>query len=66
MEFLLRLGKSGNFTQNSGKIRKKLYWKIEKNTGKVREACHQVILKILQILYHIISYHIILYHKKEL
>ena len=38
-EILSRLEKSGNFTQNTRKIRKKLYWKTEKNTGKVREIC---------------------------
>ena len=46
---LLRLEKSGNFTQNTGKIRKKLYWKIEKILEKVREICQPVIVKTLQI-----------------
>ena len=41
---LLRLEKSGNFTQNTGKI--------EKKTGKVREICQLVIVKTLQIWYH--------------
>ena len=31
---LLRLEKSGNFTQNIRKIRKKLYWKIERISEK--------------------------------
>ena len=34
---------------------KKLYWKIEKNTGKVREICQPVIVKTLQIWYHILN-----------
>ena len=52
---LSRLEKSGNFTQNTGKIWKKLYWKIEKNTGKVREICQPVIVKTLQIWYHTLN-----------
>ena len=36
---------SGNFTQNTGKMRKKLYCKIEKNTGKVLEICQPVMMK---------------------
>ena len=36
---LSRLENSGNFTQNAGKIRKKIDWKTEKNTGKVSEIC---------------------------
>ena len=49
--------KSGNFVK-TGKVRefyskywknwKKLHWKIEKNTGKVREICQPVIVKTLQ------------------
>ena len=39
---LLRVVKSGNFTQNTGKIRKN-------NTGKVRKICQPVIVKTLQI-----------------
>ena len=60
--------KSGNFVK-TGKIRefylkcwknqKKLHWKIERNTGKVREICQPVILKTLQIWYHTLD-------KKEL
>ena len=46
--------KSGNFTQNTGKIRKQLYWKIE-NTGKVREICQPVIVETLQIWYHTLN-----------
>ena len=34
---------------------KKLYWKIEKNTGKVKEICQLVIVKTLQIWYHTLS-----------
>ena len=34
---LSRLEKSGNFTQNTGKMRKILYWKTEKNTAKVSQ-----------------------------
>ena len=52
---LLRLEKSGNFTQNTGKIKKKLHWKISKNTGKVREICWPVIAKTLQIWYHTLN-----------
>ena len=37
----------------------KLYWKIEKNTGKVREISQPVIVKTLQIWYHTLN-------KKEL
>ena len=60
--------KSGNFVK-TGKVRefyskywknwKKLFWKIEKNTGKVREICQPVIVKTLQIWYHTLN-------KKEL
>ena len=38
--------KSQNFTQNTGKF-EKLYWKIEKNTGKVGQICQPVIVKTL-------------------
>ena len=37
------------------KNQKKLYWKIEKNTGKVREICQLVIVKTLQIWYHTLN-----------
>ena len=37
------------------KNQKKLYWKIEKNTGKVREICQPVIVKTLQIWYHTLN-----------
>ena len=47
---LLRLEKSGHFTQNTRKIRKNRR-KIEKNTGKVREICKPVIVKTMQIWY---------------
>ena len=56
--------KSGNFVK-TGKVRefyskywenwKKLHWKIEKNTGKVREICQPVIVKTLQIWYHTLN-----------
>ena len=56
--------RSGNFVK-TGKVRefyskywknqKKLYWKIEKNTGKVREICQPVIVKTLQIWYHTLN-----------
>ena len=47
--------KSGNFTQNTGKIRKNFTGKLEKNTGKVREICQPVIVKTLQIWYHTLN-----------
>ena len=34
---------------------KKLYWKIEKNTGKVGEICQLVIVKTRQIWYHTLN-----------
>ena len=56
--------KSGNFVK-TGKVRefyskywknqKKLYWKIEKNTGKVWEICQPVMVKTLQIWYHTLN-----------
>ena len=46
--------KSGNFTQNTGKI-KNLCWKIKKNTGKVREICKPEIVKTLQIWNHTLN-----------
>ena len=52
---LLRLKRPGNFPQNTGKIRKKLYWKIEKNTGKVLEICQPIIVKTLQIWSHALN-----------
>ena len=45
---LSRLEKSGNFTQNTGKIKKSY-------TGKVREICQPVIVKTLQIWYHTLN-----------
>ena len=55
---------SGNFVK-TGKVRefyskywknwKKLYWKIEKNTGNVREICQPVIVKTLQIWYNTLN-----------
>ena len=48
--------KSGNFVK-TGKVREfySKYWKIEKNTGKVREICQPVIVKTLQIWYHTLN-----------
>ena len=37
------------------KNQKKLYWKIEKNTGKVREICQPVLVKTLEIWYHTLN-----------
>ena len=37
------------------KILEKLYWKIEMDTGKVREICQLVIVKTLQIWYHTLN-----------
>ena len=41
----------------TGKVREfySKYWKIEKNTGKVREICQPVIVKTLQIWYHTLN-----------
>ena len=36
-------------------IFRKLYWKIEKNTGKVGEICQPVIVKTLKIWYHTLN-----------
>ena len=48
--------KSGNFVK-TGKVGEfySKYWKIEKNTGKVREICQPVIVKTLQIWYHTLN-----------
>ena len=56
--------KSGNFAK-TGKVQRillkklgkseKLYWRIEKNTGKVREICQPVIVKTLQIWYQTLN-----------
>ena len=45
---------SGNFTQNTGKMRKINSGKL-KNTGKVREICQLVMVKTLQIWYHTLN-----------
>ena len=37
------------------KNQKNLYWKTEKNTGKVREICQPVIVKTLQIWYQTLN-----------
>ena len=57
--FMVPIGKNGKAFSSQGillkileKIRKKLYWKTEKNTGKVMEICQPVIVKTLQIWYH--------------
>ena len=34
---------------------KKLYWKTEKSTGKVREICQPVIVKSLQLWYRTLN-----------
>ena len=54
--------KTGNVRENSGefysryrKNQEKLYWKIEKNTGKVRETCQLIIVKTLQIWYYTLN-----------
>ena len=57
--------KNGKAFSSQGKVREfyskywknweKLYWKIEKNAGKVREICQQVIVKTLQIWYHTLN-----------
>ena len=55
---LSRLEKSGKSQGILLKILEKLekiYWKIEKNTGKVREICQPVIVKTLQIWYHTLN-----------
>ena len=53
---LSRLEKSGNFTQNTVKIRKNYTGKLKKNTTKVREICQPVIVKTLQIWYHTLDF----------
>ena len=45
--------KSGNFVKTGNW--EKLHWKIEKNTGKVREICQPVIVKTLQMWYHTLN-----------
>ena len=37
------------------KILEKLYWKIKRNTGKVKQICQPVIVKILQIWCHTLN-----------
>ena len=49
----------GEFYSKYWKNQKKLYWKIEKNTGKVKDICQPVIVKTLQIWYNTLN-------KKEL
>ena len=34
---------------------KKLCWKTEKNTGKVREICQPIIVKTLQVWHHTLN-----------
>ena len=66
-EGIFQSGKSLEFCQDwksqgillKGKNWKKLLWKIEKNTWKVREICQPVIVTTLQIWYHTLN-------KKEL
>ena len=52
---LSRLEKSGNFYSKYWKNWKKLYWKIEKNTGKIREVCQTLTVKTQQIWYHTLN-----------
>ena len=52
---LKRSGKSREFYPEYWKNQKKLYWKIEKNTGKVKEICQPEIVKTLQIWYHTLN-----------
>ena len=47
--------KSGNFSQNPGKIRKKLYWKIEKKYCKSQENLSASNGETLQIWYHTLN-----------
>ena len=51
----VKTGKVGEFYSKFWKNRKKLYLKIEKNTGKVREIRQLVIVKTLQIWYHTLN-----------
>ena len=48
-------GKVREFYSKYWKNQKKLYWKIEKNSGKVREIYQPVIVKMLQIWYHTLN-----------
>ena len=49
-------GKALEFYSNTGKIRKNYTGKLKKNnTGKVREICHLVIAKTLQIWYRTLN-----------
>ena len=52
---LSRLEKSGNFTQNTGKIGKNYTGKLKRILEKVREICQPVIVKTLQIWYHTLN-----------
>ena len=51
----VKMGKVREFYSKYWKNQKKLYWKIEKNTGKVREICQPVIVKTLQVWYHTLN-----------
>ena len=55
----VKTGKVREFYSKYWKNQKKLYWKIEKKTGKVREICKPEIVKTLQIWYQTLN-------KKEL
>ena len=48
-------GKVREFDSNYWKNREKLYWKIEKNTGKVGEVCQTLTVKTQQIWYHTLN-----------
>ena len=54
-ENFVKTGKVRKFYSKYWENQKKLYWKIEKNTGKVREICQPVIVKTLQIWYHTLN-----------
>ena len=47
----VKTGKVKEFYSKNWKIRKKLFWKIE----KILEICQQVIVKTLQIRYHTLN-----------
>ena len=51
-----KTGKVREFYSKYWKNRKILHWKIEENTGKVREICQPILVKTLQIWYHILNF----------
>ena len=54
-EGIFQSGKSQGILPKILENQEKLYWKIEKNTGKVREICQPVIVKTLLIWYHTLN-----------